>query len=68
MDALLPIKNTLDELKMRIKDTKRALDDVLEEDDYMDMMSSLRSSPGGSLAAAPARSHPASGVNTTHGM
>jgi hypothetical protein len=42
MDALLPLKNRLDELKMRIKDIKRAIDDVLEDDDHMVMINSLQ--------------------------
>ena len=43
MDALLPLKNRLDELKMRIRDIKRAIDDVLEDDDHMIMINSLQS-------------------------
>jgi hypothetical protein len=42
MDSLLPLKNSLDELKTRIKDTKRAIDDILGDDDHMMKMNSLK--------------------------
>jgi magnesium transporter len=38
VDELLPLKNLLDELRKRVKEIKRAINEVLENDDDMAMM------------------------------
>jgi hypothetical protein len=41
MDSLLPLKNKLDEIKTRVKDTKRAIQDIIDEDHLIGMISDL---------------------------
>jgi hypothetical protein len=37
-DELLPLKNKIDELKTRVKEVKRAITDILSNDEDMSMM------------------------------
>ena len=43
VDELLPLKNKLDELRKRVKEFRRAINDVLNNDEDMDLIIALPS-------------------------
>ena len=43
VDELLPLKNTLDELQKRVREFRRAINDLLSNDEDMDLIIDLPS-------------------------